>query len=164
MRKMGKGSTMADFTEIKTQEELDKVIGERLKRERESIKKSYSDYDEIKNKNIDYEQQLQEYKASIEALTQGRTTYENTVTELNEKIRNYEKTAMKVRIARENGIPYDLANRLSGDDEKSILADAYNLAQLLDIKRKKAPLKDTEPSGDSKEAAYKALLTNIKGD
>ena len=35
---------MSDFTPITTQEEFDKAIGERLKRERETVKKEYAGY------------------------------------------------------------------------------------------------------------------------
>lgn len=35
---------MAEFTPITTQDELDKVLAERLKRERETVRKEYAGY------------------------------------------------------------------------------------------------------------------------
>ena len=48
---------MAEFTPITTQEEFDKAIGDRLKRERETVKKEYADYlspDDVQKKYEGY--------------------------------------------------------------------------------------------------------------
>ena len=44
---------MAEFVPITTQEAFDAAIGERLKRERESIAKKYGDYDDLKTFTIE---------------------------------------------------------------------------------------------------------------
>ena len=52
---------MGDFTPIETQEQLDAVIGERIKRERETSAKKYEGYlspDDFKSKTVDYEKQI----------------------------------------------------------------------------------------------------------
>ena len=49
---------MSEFTPITTQEQFDAAIGERLKRERESLAKKYGDYDALKQKTDDYERQI----------------------------------------------------------------------------------------------------------
>ena len=42
---------MADFTPIATQEELDRIIQDRLSRQKESIEKQYADYETLKAEN-----------------------------------------------------------------------------------------------------------------
>lgn len=51
---------MADFTAITTQEQFDAIIGERLKREKETYSKKYADYDDLKSQ-VDMKTQLQQH-------------------------------------------------------------------------------------------------------
>ena len=92
---------MGDFTPIETQEQLDAVIGERIKRERETSAKKYEGYlspDDFKSKTADYEKQI------------GELT--NALKEANDKAANHEKEIAD-RVSREHGV--------SGDDvEKDI--------------------------------------------
>ena len=46
-------------------------------------------------------------------------------------IKSYETNSVKMRIAHENGIPFELASKLSGDDEESIKKDAETMAKFL---------------------------------
>lgn len=135
---------MSEFNIIETQEELDKVIGERLARQKETIEKQYksqyADYEQLKTSSADYDKQ---------------------VSELNAKIAGYETASMRTRIALQNGIPYDLAGRLVGEDEESVAEDAKRLAELIGRKEPLAPLKDTEPKIEGKDGAYKSLLDNL---
>ncbi|MEG1873329.1 MAG: hypothetical protein RR194_04715, partial [Ruthenibacterium sp.] len=49
---------MAEFTPITTQEQFDAAIGERIKRERETIAKKYEGFDDMKGKIADYENKI----------------------------------------------------------------------------------------------------------
>lgn len=153
-----------DFTPITTQEEFDKAIGARLGEEREKIAKKYADYDQIKTKAADYEKQLGDLKTSFEETTKKASEHEKTVADLTGKITSYEQTSLKTRIAHELGIPYELAGRLTGNDEKELRADAETLSKLVSSgKPTPPPLKDSEPN-KGKDDPYRALLTNIKGE
>lgn len=67
-----------------------------------------------------------------------------------------------MRIAHENGIPYELANKLSGDTEEAIKKDAETFAKFIG-KKQTAPLGHTEHNHvDGKNAAYKSLLASLK--
>ena len=69
---------------------------------------------------------------------------------------------MKIRVAHEAGIPYELAGKLSGDDEDALRKDAETFKSFLG-KPKTPPLRDTEPSGgDMKKAALKSMLGNLR--
>ena len=150
-----------EFTAITTQEEFDRAIGERLKREKETFKK---ENDELKSKAAAYEKELGEIKSSMDEMAKKTATYDQTVAELTGKVSTYEMASLKARIAHEKGLPYELAGRLTGEDEKTLRDDADALSKLVSTRIPTPPLRTTEPEGDGKDAPYKALLSNIKGD
>ena len=153
-----------EFTPITTQEEFDRAIVDRLKRERDTLAKKYADYEEIKERTTSYEKQLGELKSQLDETSKKSSTYDQTIAELTGKVSNYELASLKARIAHEKGIPYELAGRLSGDNEKALREDAEILSKLVTAKPMAPPLKSTEPDGDGKDAAYKQILNNIKGE
>ena len=160
---------MSDFTPITTQEQFDAAIGERLKRERETVAKKYGDYDDLKGKVADYERQIGDLTREAAEKAKTYAGYESTLAELNAKVKGYETSSVKMRIAHELGIPYELADRLSGDNEGDIRRDAESLSKILARPNNQpAPLRSHEPAGggDSKTAALRALTTQLtsKGD
>ena len=84
-------------------------------------------------------------------------------TELNErdtKIQGYEDQILRGRIAREEGLPAELADRLTGKDEAAVRADAKELAKLLNVNGAGKGYPPANPNGggmDKKEAANAAL-------
>lgn len=152
---------MSEFVPITTQEEFDKAVEKRLEAERETVKSQYKGYlspDDAKKKYEGYlspEQEKEKYK--------GYLTPEQAA-EKDKKIKGYEIRSLKTRIARENNIPYELAGRLTGETEEDIKKDAEALAKIW-REQNSAPLASTEPSGaDSKRAAVKRMLSNLKED
>lgn len=149
-----------EFKAITTQEEFDQAISERLKRERETIAKNYGDYDDIKARNEDLEKQLVEMNNS---LVEKTATYDQGIANLTAQMKAHELTSLRSKIAYETGIPYELASRLSGEDEDSIRKDAETLSKLVSIQQV-PPLRSTEPMGEDKDAPYKALLNQFEGE
>ena len=147
------------FKTIETQEELDRIIQDRIARERDK----FADYDDLKTKVTDYETQVATLQKAIDESNTTIKSHDDTVAELNSKIASYETSSLRTKIAIQNGLPLDLAERLVGDDEESIKADAERLASFVNKpKAPPAPLKDLEPPlGDDKEDAYKSLLKNL---
>lgn len=92
----------------------------------------FADYDTLKAQNVDY--------AS--------------------RIHAFEVAELKTRVAHEVGIPFDLSQRLAGEDENAIRKDAQNLAKLLKPTAPKAPPRSTEPSGDNSSRAALRAFTN----
>lgn len=118
---------------------------------------------ELKN----LEKQVGELNSNLTSLSKEKENFDKTLTDLNDEVKTYKLRDMKIRIAREKGIPYEMADRLTGEDEKALAADADSLSKLISTVSKPTvppPLKSTEPTGDGKDSAYKALLANIKGD
>lgn len=151
---------MSDFKPIETQEVLDQIIKDRLAREREK----YADYDELKSKNESYESQLNALQTTIDESNAKIKTHDETVADLNKKIAGYETASLRTKIALKNGLPIDLADRLVGDDEESITADAERLAGFVKQPQTPPPLKNSEKHltpPDSKEGAYQNLVKNL---
>lgn len=155
---------MSEFKPITTQEELDSIIGERLKRQKESISKQYTDYEELKTKNVDLEKELTELKKSLESSTSSKTELEKQIEELTGKVKAHDLSSLKIRYALENGIPYNLAGRISGDDEESIKADAESLSDFFKSQTPPPPLKNTETNTKGEDVAYQNILKGLKGE
>ena len=159
----GKGVQMDLKTLLANVENKDDLI-----RQIESeIGKEYVPRAEFNNKNQelkDRDKQLGDLKNSHDDLSKKAADYDKTIAELTSKVTTYEMSSLKARIAREKGIPYELAGRLTGEDEKALREDAEALSKLIVKGQPAPPLKSTEPDGDGDNSAYKSLLSSIKGE
>mgnify|MGYP000918053439 CR=1 FL=1 len=158
---------MADFTAITTQEQFDAIIGERLKREKETYSKKYSDYDDLKSQVDNLTKNNAALDKSLSEATKSIDASKITIDELTDKCKKYETDSVKTRIARKHGLDYDLASRLNGSTEEEIEADATTLSELLKTSKPEAPLASPETDvtkGDEKNAAYKEMLHKMKGE
>lgn len=153
-----------EFKAITTQEELDKIIADRLKRQKENILKEYADYEQVKKERDSFQNELIELKKSAETFNTEKENHSKEIDALNTKIKGYELNSMRMKIALENNIPYSLADRLKGDDEESLIKDAKSLSEFVSKNKAVAPLKSSEPKIDIKDASYKKLLGNIEGE
>nr|DAF99619.1 MAG TPA: Major head protein [Siphoviridae sp. ctkKt3] len=165
------------FEAITTQEQLDSIIGERLKRERETVEKKlresiekeylekYGDYEELKTKTDEYGRQIEGFNQTIKENSEKIAGYEKSSGEMQAKLKKYEMDSMKMKIAHEAGIPFELASRLSGEDEAAIRKDAESISKFISKKKTSVPLASTEPEKlDSKQIAMKSMLDNLKGE
>lgn len=158
---------MAEFTVIETQEQLDSIIKDRLKREQESNQKKYEGYlspDEFKNKTADMEKQIGDLTANLNEANGKVANFEKQIAEKDTKIKAYETASVKSRVAHETGLSYDAIKFLQGDNEDSIRESAESLKTLVGV-RKAAPLADSEGiSGEDKDAALRKTLRSLKGE
>lgn len=152
---------MTEFKAIESQEELDKIVQERLARQKESLEKKFGDYDKVKAENTTLHQSLEDSKTKA-------ADFEKNIGELNSKVAGFETANLRTKIALEHGLPYDLAGRLVGDDEESISADAERLSSLIGSQQQQPvpPLKDSEGAGNGKDGAYESLAKglNLEGE
>ena len=142
---------MAEFTPINTQEEFDARIAERLKSEKEALRANILSH--IGDKDAD-----------IEGLNGQLTEKTSGLSALEEKVKGYERASVKNKVAREAGLPWELADRLTGETEEEIRKDAESLRKLVGA-NKTPPLKSTESGGggDKITAAWAQVLQQMKG-
>lgn len=153
---------MSDFKTIETQDELDRIIGARLAKQKESFEKQLADYDQLKTAKADLESQVGTLQSTIEQSKAGQEDYTKQISDLTSKVAGYETANLRTRIALQNGLPFDLADRLVGEDEESIKADAERLSSFV-TKQHLAPLKDVEPNIQKDEnSAYRKLVEGLK--
>lgn len=118
---------MSEFKPITTQEEFDAAIKARLSREKEK----YGDYDQLKSRVNELEEENIGLKSTIEANNQSKADSDKQLEEMQKQIAGYETASLRTRIALQHGLPYDLADRLQGADEESLTADAERLASFV---------------------------------
>ncbi|MBS4769658.1 phage scaffold protein [Carnobacteriaceae bacterium zg-ZUI240] len=153
---------MSEFKTIETQDELDAIIKHRLQREGEK----FADYETIKTRVIELEKENTSYKSALEESKSNKVNFEKQINELTNKISGYELSSLKTRVALQNGLPYELAERLQGADEKELTEDAERLSNWFKVNEPVAPLKSTEQStsldgNDSVQDVYRSLAQNI---
>ena len=152
---------MADFQAITTQEELDNIIKDRLKRDREAQAKKYEGWISPE----DHQKAVGEATKALNDYKAAHAGDEKKIADLTAKTQEYETAALKSRIAHEVGLSYEWIGRISGTDEKSIRADAESLKTLVGSQATPAPLppRSTETTpADAKTAALKGMLSGLK--
>lgn len=149
---------MSEFKPITTQEEFDAAIKARLSREKEK----YGDYDQLKSRVTELEEENVSLKSTIEANKQSKDDSEKQIEEMQKQIAGYETANLRTRIALQNGLPYDLAERLQGIDEESLKADAERLASFIKPVEPVAPMRNLEPALEKNEnTSYKNLVQGL---
>ena len=109
------------------------------------------------------------FEAAVNArLEQERETirgeYTTQVSELQNQITTYQTNETKMRVAREVGLPYEVAHRLAGANEDEIRADAETLKRLLNLQIEE-PMRSIEPTDvNTNRAALRGMLQNMKGE
>jgi len=149
---------MSEFKPITTQEEFDAAIKGRLSREKEK----YGDYDQLKSRVAELEEENVGLKSTIEATNQSKADADKQLEELQSQIAGYETASLRTRVALQYGLPYDLADRLQGTDEDSFKADAERLAGYIKKSQPVAPIRDSEPVLEKTEnTLYKNLVQGL---
>lgn len=153
---------------ITTQEELDALIGERLKRDREAQAKKYDGWlspaaqaDAAKESK----KQLDELTRQLEDQAKKAAASEEQLAALQAQNHKYETDSVKRRVAREVGLDWALAERLNGETEDDIRADAESLKGL--VKRRDAPplmIYEADKGAITAETAWKEVLSQLRGE
>lgn len=148
------------FKPIETQEELDNIIKERLKRERESTQKRYEGWISPE----DHQKALDASNKAFDDFKKAHESDEQTIADLTAKNKAYETASLKSRIAHEVGLSYEWTDRIGGEDEESIRKDAESLKKLVGAGAQPIPTKNTEAGEDvdSGKAALRKVLNGIK--
>lgn len=119
-----------EFKPITTQEEFDAAIKSRLARERETVQKQFSDYEDLKKQVEDLKKEKATYTQDAQNSAGKLKDLQDKLDAANVKIKGYELDALKTAVAIEKGLPLELRSRLTGNTEEEIKADAASLAEL----------------------------------
>ena len=125
-----------NFKVIETQEELDKIIKSRLAQKDREIAESYKDYlspEKAEALKADYEKKLEEANKNLKDAQDKLKTFDSTVSELTKRAETAEVSLMKNKVAIENKLPIELADRLIGANEDELKADAEKLSGILTL-------------------------------
>jgi len=109
---------MADEDKKFSQSDVDKIVQERLARERAK----FSDYDEIRS-------ELEATRAEHAALKAENTDLKAQLADQVVKMKDSELRNLKAEIAKKAGLSDALADRLQGSTEEELRADAMRLAE-----------------------------------
>lgn len=152
-----------EFKAIDTQEAFDAAIKSRLERNTrtvtEEVTKKFAGWispeDAAKNS--------EDLNKEISALKEKLTGHETTIADLTARNKAYETSSAKMKIAHEVGIPFALAEKLSGETEEEIRADAEMFAKYTTNNQQPSPKYSSEPhvKGTS-DAALLSMLQEMK--
>lgn len=158
---------MAEFTPITTQEQLDHVIGDRIRKANEAAEKKFEGWT-----SPDALQKIQDAHASkIKELEDEAAAVRKTIEEKDTKIAEGEKyrtDLAKTRIALAAGLKMEYADRLRGENEEDWKEDAEILAKDFRTAHTHAPLGDPGPHNNDphngSRMALKKTLAGLRGE
>lgn len=152
-------------TPITTQEQFDEAIKERLSRESKKYE-GYTSPKDLEKLKADYDKQIGDLNGALSAANEKAAKYDQDIAERDAKIKGYETNSVKMRIAHEAGLPYEMYSRLTGETEDEIKKDAESLSKLMKSGTQAPPPASAEKvtATDSTTAAYRGMLKSMKGD
>lgn len=103
-----------------TQEDLDRIVGERLAREREK----FGDYDDLKSKATRFDEFEASQKTELERVTTERDT-------LKTQADSTAQENLRLRVATAKQLPGEMIDRLRGTTKEELEADADALLKLI---------------------------------
>ena len=154
---------MAEFKVIETQEDFDKAIQERLARK----DKELSEFKEKASASeAEYKKRLDEAANTIKSLNEKIAGHDSVVSDLTARATKAEGSLLRVKVAHENGVPMELAERLVGNTAEELTADAKSFASYM-TPAQAPPLRSNAPAdskaSNSLDAAYATMLASING-
>ena len=148
---------MPEFKPIETQEALDAIIKDRIER----AKKSAADETAKKYEGYLSPDDVKKHTDQIAALTEKLKESDTKIADLTAKNSAYEIASVKTKVAHEVGLPYELAERLSGTTEEEIRKDADALSKFASHPQATPSFSSETPVGATADAAYRALAHDL---
>lgn len=157
------------FEVIETQEQLDKVIGTRIAKAKESAKaelqSKLDELDTLTTKLEEKESKITSLTDELETAKAAKTANEAKIADLTAKVQKYEADSVKTRIAQEFGLDAGLANRLTGETEEDIRKDAEALKGIVgSTSVQRINYNPESTAKDEENAALKNMLQAMKGE
>lgn len=154
------------FTEIKTQEEFDAAIKDRLERQEKKyaerlkeLESSKASYEDLQKKYTALEESSKGYAGQIEELTGKLKTTE-------EQLNTTALNSLKQKVAVEKGLPVSMVDRLVGSTEEELSSDADKFIKAFGgTSHSGISIKKTteEAPKDAKREALRDVLHSLTG-
>ena len=160
---------MADFKVIETQEDFDAAIQKRLAQKEREVSAAYKNYmapEDVEQLKASHKKEIDAINQQLAAAKETAAGHDQIVADLTARASKAEAALLKNRIANESGIPLELADRLIGESEAELKADAEKMAGYM-RPHAAPPLRSTDPNGkafgsyDPKDAGYMELLNQL---
>lgn len=148
---------MAEFTPIETQEAFDAAIKDRIERAKKTVTAEVAKQYEGWISPADAKKSADQ----IAALTAQIGERDTKIADLTAKTSAYEIASVKTKVAHEVGLPYELAERLSGTTEEEIRKDADALAKFAVPRQATPSFSGETPVGATADAAFRALAHDL---
>lgn len=155
---------MSEFKTITTQEEFDSMVKDRLDRQAkkvtEEVEKRFKGYlspDDAKKATADLEKQIADLTGK---LNDSKAAYDK----LDGEKKALDLARLKESAARDAGLPFELASRLSGETADDLKADAETLSKLVNTGGGYvAPLFEApaKTAASVSDAAYMSMLGEL---
>ena len=148
---------MSDFKVIETQEQLDGIVKDRVARVEKQTAEKFAGYlspEQVEEKMSDLNKKIEEMGNSLNSANDKAKADAEALASLEAKVKGYETASVKSRVAHEVGIPYELANKLSGETEEDIRKDAEALKPFV-AQKTTAPLRNPEAGDPGKSTREK---------
>lgn len=135
---------------------VDKVMAE-YGRSMQELKPTKEKFEELQTEKQSLEKKLNELQQTLASKEESLQSLD----ELKKQVESYKIKDLKTNIAVQAGIPLELADRLTGETEEEIKADAEKIAEYVQQKQT-LPLRPTEPEKvDPEEKAYEKIIENL---
>lgn len=165
-----------DFTPIQTQEDFDNAIKDRINRLNEKHQKELSEkltgFEEAKSKLAETESKVSELTSAlderntlIDSLNKKIEEHSSLINEKDAQIKTYAKESIKHKISLEFGFSTELADRLRGETEEEMRADAEALKKYVAPSGASSvpPLGNQYRGGeDTINSAFKSMSDGLK--
>ena len=114
-----------------TQADVDKLLADRLAKERASAAKKYGDYDDLKKAKEELETLKASQMTETEKLKADNAAALEKLAASEAKIKALELSQLKAKLISASGLPVELAERVRGETEDEIKADIEALKPLI---------------------------------
>lgn len=152
------------FKVIETQEQLDAIIGERVARAKDAVRKEFDGWispDDLTTKTSELTSRVSTLESALNSANEELNTTKSLIAEKDATIQGHVLQTEKTRIAHEYGLSYDAIKFLQGENADEIKASADALKHLVGANNV-PPMANTErPASGSTDAAFLNMARDL---
>jgi hypothetical protein len=119
-----------------SQQEVDRILQKRLKRQEDQLLKKFGDYDTLKTDAENFRKLQDEKATDAERWEREKAQMMASLAEKDEKLTKLERSTLIADLATERGLPKSFWKRVSGESEEDIAEDIDSIIHDLDLGKK----------------------------